>query len=373
MYEGFVQDEWKASQKLKLTYGVRYSIVQPYYSLWGNMSLFDPKYYDPAKADQGRSGHRQPDRGHRRPAYNGVVIPGNSWPDSAKGRVPIATTGEFDRLFRGGAESRWYSNIDYGNFQPRLGVAYQINRKTVVRTGAGKYTTKFGVSDSVFLGGNPPLQPIASVPTGSVDNPGGGSRASFPLSISTQSKDFHMPQSYNWNLTVERELGFNTVLSASYVGRRGVYGQREKNINQPTIGTVQANPGVNVNALRPYKGFGPIRETYNDANSSYNALQLELTRRFKNGFSFGVAYTYSKCMDSGSNQRDVIPDAYDASFLWGPCDYDVRSIFLTNWIYQVPFFRNSSNKLAKSAAGRMADHRHLPVPDRAAVQDPDQR
>jgi hypothetical protein len=160
-----------------------------------------------------------------------------------------------------------------------------------------------------------------------------------------------MPQSYNWNFTVEREIGFSTVLSGSYVGRRGIYGQREKNINQPAIGTLQANPGVNVNALRPYKGFGPIRETFNDANSTYNALQLELSRRFKNGFSYGVAYTLSKCMDSGSNQRDVIPDAYDASFLWGPCDYDVRNIFLTNFIYQLPIFRNSNNKVVRTMLG----------------------
>jgi hypothetical protein len=350
MYEGFVQDEWKASPKLKVTYGVRYSIIQPYYSLWGNMSIFDPKYYDPAKAVRVDPATGNPIAGSG-DAYNGVVIPGNGWPDSAKGRVPIATTGEFDRLFRGGAEPRYYSNIDYGNFQPRLGIAYQLNDKTVVRTGAGKYTTKLGVSDSVFLGGNPPLQPIASVPTGNVDNPGGGSRASFPLSISTQAKEFHMPQSYNWNFTVEREIGFSTVLSGSYVGRRGIYGQREKNINQPAIGAVQANPGVNVNALRPYKGFGPIRETYNDANSTYNALQLELSRRFKNGLSYGVAYTYSKCMDSGSNQRDVIPDAYDASFLWGPCDYDVRNMLLINGIYELPIFRNSSSKVTKALLG----------------------
>src|SRR6185369_1238620 len=170
MYEGFVQDEWKASPKLKVTYGVRYSIIQPYHSLWGNMSIFDPKYYDPSKAVRVDPATGNP-IANSGDAYNGVVIPGSSWPDAAKGRVPISTTGEFDRLFRGGAEPRYYSNIDYGNFQPRLGVAYQINDKTVLRTGAGKYTTKLGVSDSVFLGGNPPLQPIASVPTGLVDNP----------------------------------------------------------------------------------------------------------------------------------------------------------------------------------------------------------
>ncbi len=350
MYEAFAQDEWRVNPKLKLTYGVRYTIVQPYYSLWGNISLFDPKYYDPAKAVQvdKTTGNPIPGTGD---LYNGVVIPGNSWPDSAKGRVPIATTGEFDYLFRGGKENRYYSDIDYGNFQPRVGIAYSFTPKTVLRTGAGKYTTRLGVSDSVFLGGNPPLQPIASVPTGNVDNPGGGARAAFPLSINTQARAFHMPQSYNWNVTVEHDFGFDTVLASTYIFRRGVFGQREKNINQPTIGTIQANPGVNVNALRPYKGFGPIRETFNDANSTYNALQLELTRRFKNGLSFGVAYTYSKCKDSGSNQRDVIPDAYDASFLWGPCDYDVRHLLLTNWIYEVPLFKNSDNKVAKAVLG----------------------
>ncbi len=348
MYEWFAQDEWKATAKLKLVYGVRHTIIQPYYSLWNNMTVFDPKYYDPAKAVQVDPKTGNPIAGTG-DAYNGIIIPGSSWPDAAKGRVQIATTGEFDNKFVG--EPRYYSNIDYGDFQPRLGIAYQLNPKTVVRVGAGKFTTRLGVSDSIFLGGNPPLQPLASVPTGVVDNPGGGSLASFPLSVNTQAKVFHMPQAYTWNFTVEREVGFNTVLSASYVGRRGLYGQREKNINQPLVGTVQANPGINVNALRPYKGYGPIRETFNDANSIYSGLQLELNRRFTNGLSFGFAYTLSKCSDDGSAQRDVIPDTYDAHYLWGPCDYDTRHVAVINWIYQLPFFRNSSSRVLKSVAG----------------------
>lgn len=348
MYEWFAQDEWKVSQKLKIVYGVRHTIVQPYYSLWGNMTIFDPKYYDPAKAVQvdRSTGNPIPNTGD---PYNGIIIPGSGWPDAAKGRVPIADSGQFNNKFVG--EPKYYSNIDYGNFQPRLGVAYSLTPKTVIRMGAGKFTTRLGVSDSVFLGGNPPLQPLASVPVGRVDNPGGGSLASFPISVSTQAKDFHMPQAYTWNFTVERELMRQTVLGISYVGRRGLYGQREKNINQPVIGTVQANPGVNINALRPFKGYGPIRETFNDANSIYNGLQLELNRRFNNGLSYGVAYTLSKCSDDGSNQRDVIPDAYDAKFLWGPCDYDARHIAVINWIYQLPFFRNSSNRALKAVAG----------------------
>jgi hypothetical protein len=348
MYETFAQDEWKVNQKLKLTYGMRWTIVQPYYSLWGNMTIFDPKYYDPAKAVKVDpiTGNPIPGTGDQ---YNGVVIPGDGWPDAAKGRVPIADSGEYNRLFRG--ESKYYSNIDWLNFQPRIGIAYQLNNKNVIRAGAGKYSTRLGVSDSIFLGGNPPLQPIASIPTGNVDNPGGGERVAFPLSINTQSREFPMPSSYNWNFTYEREIGFNTALIASYVGRRGLHGQREKNINQLPIGTLQKNPGVNANALRPYKGFGPIRETFNDANSMYNAVQLEATRRFSKGLSYGFAYTLSKCMDDGSNQRDVIPDAYDASFLWGPCDYDTRHVAVINWIYELPFFRSASNKFVRSAVG----------------------
>ncbi len=348
MYEWFAQDEWKATSKLKLVYGVRHTIIQPYYSLWNNMTVFDPKYYDPAKAVQvdPKTGNPIPGTGD---PYNGIIIPGSGWPDAAIGRVQIATTGQFDSKFVG--EPRYYSDIDYGDFQPRVGIAYQVEPKTVIRAGAGKFTTRLGVSDSIFLGGNPPLQPLASVPTGLVDNPGGGSLASFPLSVNTQAKVFHMPQAYTWNLTLEREIGFGTVLSASYVGRRGLYGQREKNINQPLVGTVQANPGINVNALRPYKGYGPIRETFDDANSMYNGLQLELNRRFSRGLSFGFAYTLSKCMDDGSAQRDVIPDTYDAHYLWGPCTYDTRHVAVINWIYQLPFFRNTSNRVLKAVAG----------------------
>ncbi|MEO6759463.1 MAG: TonB-dependent receptor, partial [Saprospiraceae bacterium] len=318
--------------------GFRHSLIQPYYSLWSNMTVFDPSFYDKSKAISVNptTGNPIPGTGD---AYNGVTIPGSSWPDAAKGRVPIASTGEFDRLFSGG--SRSYSQIQKNLIQPRIGMAYQIDGKTVVRSGIGRYSTRLGVSDSVFLGGNPPLQPIASIPNGSVDNPGGGSTASFPLSINTQDPIFKNPEAYNWNLTVEREIGMKTVLEVSYVGRKGLHGQRERNINQLLPGTRQANPGINENALRPYAGFGPIRITNNESTSFYQGLQLGLNRRFSNGFSYGFAYTLAKSSDSGSAQRDIIPNAYDASPLWGPSDFDTRHVAVINFIYELPFFKNS--------------------------------
>ncbi len=339
MVEGFVNDSWKLTDKLKVELGVRYSFIQPYYSLWGNMTVFDPKYYDPAKAVQVNRSTGNPIPGTGDP-YNGVVIPGSGWPDAAKGRVPIADSGEFNRLFRG--EPKQYSNVQKNLIQPRVGLAYQINSKTVVRTGVGRFSTRLGVSDSIFLGGNPPLQPIASIPNGNVDSPGGGSTSSFPLSINTQDKIFKNPEAWNWNATVEREIGFKTVLEVSYVGRKGLHAQRERNLNQLAPGTVQANPGVNENALRPYAGFGPIRVTNNEASSFYQALQLGLNRRFASGFSYGAAYTLSKSSDDGSGQRDIIPNSFNAHALWGPANNDTRHIAVINFIYELPIFKNST-------------------------------
>ncbi len=347
MVEFFIHDGWKVTNKLKLELGVRGSIMQPYYSLWGNMALFDPRYYDPSKAVQVNptTGNPIPNSGD---AYNGIVIPGSSWPDAAKGRVPIATTGEFNHLFRG--EPRHYSNINT-IWQPRVGMAYQIGSKTVVRSGIGRFSTRNAVSDSTFLGGNPPLQPMASIPTTSVDMPGGGSLASFPVSVTSQDKIYKIPESWNWNVTVERELAQNTVLEVSYVGRKGLHLVRERNINQLQPGTIQANPGINANYLRPYKGYGPIRLSNTDASSFYQGLQIGLNRRFSKGLGFGFAYTYSKSQDSGSGPKDLIPDAYDASSYWGPSDFDNRHVAVVNYIYELPFFRDTTAFTGKVLGG----------------------
>ena len=221
----------------------------------------------------------------------------------------------------------------------------------MLRAGGGRFFTRLGVSNSIFLGGNPPFQPNASVSFGSVDNPGGSGTNAVPLVVTTQSKAFKNPEAWNWNITVERQLFWKSLLSVGYVGRRGLHLQREADINQPTTALVAANPGVNINALRPYKGFGSIRETDNVANSIYHSLQVSWTRRFYNGLQFGAAYTFSKSMDNGSNQRDVIPDTYDPGMLWGPSEFDVRHILTVNYLYQLPFFRQQTGFVGKALGG----------------------
>src|SRR6185503_19471197 len=113
MFEWFVQDSWKVKPNLRLEFGLRHSIIQPYYSLWRNMIVFDPKFYDPSKTvtQDPATGFIVGTTGDR---YNGLVIPGDGFPDSAKGRFPIATSGEFDYLFRG--VSKEYSKIQKRDF-----------------------------------------------------------------------------------------------------------------------------------------------------------------------------------------------------------------------------------------------------------------
>jgi len=320
------------------------------------MILFDPRFYDSAQAVtvDPLTGLiiGTPTIAQR---YNGMVIPGSGFPSSANGRVPEATSGLYNGLFRGVPDH--YSDIQWGDIQPRLGIAYQLNNKTVLRAGGGRFITRLGVSDSIFLGGNPPFQPNVSVSNGSVDSLGPGIGGNTPFVVTTQSKAFKNPEAWGWNFTVERELFWKSLLSIGYVARRGLHLQREADINQPTTAVVAANPCLlaanpcKVDAFRPYKGFGSIRETDNVANSQYNSLQIAWNRRYSNGLLFGVSYTLSKSMDNGSNQRDVVPDTYDASMLWGPSEFDARHILVFNYLYDLPFFKNHSTVSGKLLGG----------------------
>ena len=184
-----------------------------------------------------------------------------------------------------------------------------------------------------------------------MDALGPGIGGNTALVVTTQSKAFKNPEAWGWNFTVERELFWKSLLSVGYVARRGLHLQREADINQPTTAVVAANPGVNLNALRPYKGLGSIRETDNVANSMYNSLQIAWNRRYSNGLLFGVSYTLSKSMDNGSNQRDVVPDTYDVSTLWGPSEFDARHILVINYLYDLPFFKNRSTVPGKLLGG----------------------
>lgn len=211
------------------------------------------------------------------------------------------------------------------------------------------------MSDSIFLGGNPPLQPAFSVSNGNVDNPGmGGTSYTYPLNPTIQSNDFSNPESWAWNGTFQREIPFGTTVEIAYVGRKNLRSTRTiNNINQLQAGAIYdpANmlPGgklKNLDSLRPYKGYGLLKIAMNNQNSAYHSLQLQLTRRFSKGLSYGLAFTYSKSRDNGT-----LASVYDwdPNYMWGP--WSSNKNLVINVIYEVPFFRNRNSLFGKTLGG----------------------
>ncbi|MSO22985.1 MAG: hypothetical protein EXQ58_06965 [Acidobacteria bacterium] len=152
-------------------------------------------------------------------------------------------------------------------------------------------------------------------------------------------------------MILERELGFKTTVEIGYVGGRGLRAQRDQNLNQPQPRRSQANPGVNIDYLRPFKGFGAIRTTNNDANSMYKGLQLGVNRRLVSIFSSGVAHTCVKSMDDGSSQRDVVSNVFDAHNLRAPSSFDSRHTLALNDICELPLFRDKIRLVGKVLGG----------------------
>ncbi len=348
MLEFFAQDSWKVTSKLRVELGARYTMQTPFwYSLWRNIAVFDPQHYNPAKAvaQDPRTGYIL--SGER---YNGVVIPGTGWPKEAIGRVDAAS-GQYDYLFSGGSKS--WGEPQRLDIQPRVGLAYSWDAKTVVRTGFGRFYSRPGMSGNILLGGNPPFQPAASVAAGLADRPGGAQSAGFPFYFMTTEPVLKNPSAYNWNMTVEREIGFATTVSVSYVGRVGLHLERTRDLNQLALGATQApaNKGINVNVLRPYKGFASIDMREMATRSKYDGLQIDLNRRFARGLSFGGAYTLAKSMDSGSDFRARLYNAFDATNFWGPSDNDTRHVAVLNFVYELPFFAKSAGVKRQALGG----------------------
>ena len=349
MFEFFGQDSWKATPKLHLEFGMRYTSIHPFYSLWNNAGTFDPAFYNPATAVQVNPSTGNPIAGTGDP-LDGTVLFGNGFPSSAANHVPIAASGQYNDLFHN--LPRGYIHVQKFLFQPRIGVAYAVNSKTVLRTGFGRYTSRQGTSDSVFLGGFAPLQQVVSITGGSADNPAGTAAAtgSYPTLAGDISQQSPQPEAYIWNASVERELGFDTVADISYVGRHALHQQFEADVNQAPPGSAYLPTGTNgVNAYRPYLGYAAITEVYQGDTAFYQGLQIDVNHRFSHSLGFGVAYTYAHSRDCGSFQKNFLPNAADTKGLCGIADYDLRQVLVLNAVYHIPFRSNS--RLANEALG----------------------
>src|SRR4051812_45539236 len=342
----FVQDSWKPSGNLTIEGGVRYVLWPPFYSKTNNIANFDPSAYsttnqavlDPANG-----------RIVTGPRYNGIVLPGDGFPSSASD-LAVYNDPAVNALFVGAPEglTETHKNV----FEPRVGVSYGLNDKTILKVSSGVSHTRAPLNASLRRGGTPPFQPQVGASNGSVDNPGGaGGSASLPFGMTAIDPVFNHPTSYMFSGGVQREMPLGFVVDAAYVGRWGRNLQRERDINQLPAGTIQANPGINTDYLRPYKGYGIIRLSENVGHSTYNGFQLSADRRYQNGFKFGAAYTLSHSLDNASSKRDILFNSLDDSGFWGNSSFDRRHVFNFYYIYDLPFYRAESTSLKGRVLG----------------------
>lgn len=342
-FDFFAQDGWKVTRRLKIEYGIRYELWPPWSSLWGNMASFNPVYYDAANAAvvDRKSGFIVSG-----PLYNGMVLPGNGFPQSAVGRVDAASDSSLGSLFHNLPDglTQTHKNV----FDPRLGIAYAFNDKTAVRAGVGMFHDRLVLNDNTLLGGNAPLQLAQVATSGLADSPGGGAKNNYPLLVSMIDPVFKHPTAWNWNFTVQREIPWFTTVELAYVGRVGYYLPRNRNFNSLLPGTLQANPGVNADALRPFKGYAQIVFNENASQSNYHGLQLQVDRRFHSGLGFGVAYTFSKMISNADDKSETLFNPFNPRGYRGPSTFDRRQVLVFNYIYAIPFLSKN-----RGLAGRV--------------------
>jgi hypothetical protein len=346
--EFFAQDNWHAAPHLVIEYGVRYSIFQPYYAIWRNQSMFNPANYVAADAPVVNPTTGTQTGGN---AYDGVVIPGSGFPQSAQGHVPASVlNGQYNDLFHG--YNKAYSPTVWSDIQPRFGLTDQVSPSTVVRLGGGRFVQRLGVNDDVQLGGNAPFQAAESVTNGNVNNPGGVGANQYPLQLSSQAYHLPSPEAWAWSASVEQDIPKFATFTMSYIGRRGIHLQQLENVNQLQAGTIQANPNVVApDALRPYQGFASIIETSDHGSSNYHALQADIRRRLTKNVQFSVAYTWAKLLDYGSSRGYELPNIYNPRPDYGPADFDLRNVLVVSYVWNIAQFTHAQNFMLRNTLG----------------------
>jgi Carboxypeptidase regulatory-like domain/TonB dependent receptor-like, beta-barrel len=390
-YSLFAQDSWRVTSNLVLNYGLRWEASMPWYDTQNKIETIIP----------GKQSVKFPG------APLGYVMAGDP-------RVPRTL-----------APTQWH------NFSPRLGLAYSpsassgVLRKlfggpgrTSIRLGAGLYYTAVEDLAQFLEVGDPPYglyygsanPPLLESPF--INRAAGtsvGKRFPFPfpstnVSPSNPNTTFPWaqvePLSYDWSfdsknklpyaehyeLSIQRQIGTNNVVTASYVGNQGhrlvsaveanpadpaacLFVMNNTPAGAPTCGqfsetppfTVTTGPngesigtstpwvttsGQVINSVRP---LGPLFDTNpfssTVANSSYNSLQLSLSHN-TGSFSFLAGYTYSKCMDNASSLQDSIYP-FDPRRSISLCNFDVTHNFVFSYNWLLPFGKWASGGFAK--------------------------
>ncbi|HKQ78812.1 MAG TPA: carboxypeptidase regulatory-like domain-containing protein [Blastocatellia bacterium] len=383
--EGYIQDNWKATRRLTLDYGLRVSWYESQYDRLLQTGAFNPSEYSRSRASRlyfpiCLSFNAQGACTNRRAVDPALQVPGftptltNTLPPNF---IAAFVPGTGDLANGIGQASKGYPRGGYDNrgpqWGPRLGFAYDLsgNGKTVIRGGAGISYDRVQGNIAFDQIANPPVVLQPQLLFGRLqDLTPGQSGLLAPSNVVGYAREGFLPTIYSMSLGVQRDIGYNTVIDVSYVGTlsRHLFLARELNAipfgflftkaaqdpslypgnvvpdSDPSIPQVYRDAGLKfdgtkaltANLIRPFPGLGGIRYEENVATSNFNSLQVSVNRRFSRGFSYSLAYTWSKALGVAPGDGSFVNPYNTRLYDYRLLDFDRAHSFTATYIYDVP-------------------------------------
>jgi len=328
-------------RNLTLSYGFRWSIFREPYAQNNEWTSWDPAYWSAAEAATNPSD-----------ACNGVIIvPGSN--TCTKQAAYLQSLGISLPLSAGTpGPNRALVNNNNHNIAPRLGVAWDPkgDGKNAIRFGVGQFFQREPVGlDEGHTFNAPNVINASDIRTLETPSPLANPSVSPNYSKSAQAV---VPNSWQWNISAEREVKRNMTLSVGYVGNAGVHLTSGQQINAvPNADWVEAAflNGSALNALRPATNFGGIAQFQREGHASYNALQMLYKWRLGNFSTIQAAYTWSHSIgdveldnSSGSVNEQAITDNSNPGLDKGNTNINRPSIFVMNEVFYLPKLANKS-------------------------------
>jgi len=369
-WAAYVQDNWRVNRRLTLNLGLRWDGVPHTYEANNRMGNFYPNLYNPANAAKFNN--------------NGTICssgdptrdPGCAAASPGLGTSPNPILAGVQLYLNGigipgqnGVPKGLVSN-HWAAFGPRLGFAYDVtgNAKTVVRGGFGIMYERIQGNDMYDAGPNIPFSLGVTNNSVTLADPSillaTGTKAIRPINpadITGLARDnYKLPASYQYSVGVQRSLNAKSVLSVSYVGNQNRHQNDRSQYNLPDPSALPAlinGAQYNTALGLTYPGFHAIRLTANEANSHYNALQVDLNSQVGRDLQLRAYYTLSRTIDpttagNGGGDLGNVSNPYAGwRYDVGPSGYDRTHSAAFNFIYDIPVFRTSQSRLVKTALG----------------------
>jgi hypothetical protein len=378
-FEWFAQDNWKATPKLTLDYGVRFYYLTPQWDTTLQASNFLPDKFDRGAAARlfvpvciGAYPCSGANRRGMDPALAGAMPTlGNTVDQRFIGRLTPGSN-RFNGAFQAGQGIN--DQLQDGNafrVSPRLGFVYDVSGRgtTIVRGGAGVFYDRPQGNMVFDMIANAPGVLVSRLTWGRLqDLAAAGGDPNATLGMSPTAFGFVPPKVYSWNVGVQHKLWRAITFDLAYVGSSSKDLLRQEQINAVPYGAKflpqnqdptrapSATPGATAlpdDLLRPYPGYNNIRLWKYDGYSNYHSLQTSLNRRFDNGVMFGIFYVWSKTLTINNDDFTAgRPNATRADVRradYSYATYDRPHNFVVNFVYQTP-------KFASGAAGVLANN-----------------